>query len=81
MKKQMGLQSRHLLASLWDFNRKDGAAVRRLRARSALWPAQQPPQRPAPAQRWRHFSGVSLCGLSTEWLPEAQGTGSDLSFA
>lgn len=47
----MGLQSGHLLASLWDFNRKDGAAVRRVRARSELRLAQQPRQPPTPAQR------------------------------
>lgn len=60
---QTGLQSGAPLASLWDFNRKDVAAVSRhvhlaLRLRPARRPAA--PRQPS---GWRHFSGASLRGL------------------
>ena len=47
MEVQSGLQSGCLLASLWDFNRKDATVVQRACARSELRLAQQPPQPPA----------------------------------
>lgn len=64
MEAQTGLQSGRLLASLWDFNRKDVATVLRARARLRVAAGSDPHPAPSASPAAGDTSGASLRGLS-----------------